>query len=396
MKFFFAFLTFFSIFSSFSPAIAQSNEQESKQKEINVVSEENAPQKDADDTKNKSNVKAKNKQSQKSNLERIEKKWLQLLEEQEEQEAPQTGTKSQNLSTPEFKEGTGLSVQKNSENTKELKKENTQENSASESLEISPALSPETDTEPPSFIKSLFRFILLSSLFITIFYFITNYLKKKSQQRGIFLHGNDLIQVLSSLPVKQGSFVQVIKVAGKYMTIGVSDRNIQFLGDLDETHVKNKIQLWESQQDAQKNEQGEEMQEDTFFTFVNKILQRLSPHAKKPLLWVTKKGNRNSFREFLFSKKNIFENDDVNLDANLEEEKVQAKNEKDLEHEKKDASGRKNNSQSHPMDIFPSTAKKDSTHHEKNSKEKRRDGLVHLLKQQRENLEKLKKTNDLA
>ena len=103
--------------------------------------------------------------------------------------------------------------------------------------------------EGPSFFSVLLRFIGLMALFVGGFYLFTRYVKRKGH--GAFLGAqSDLVEVLVSVPLVQGKFIQIVDVAGQLMVVGVSEAGVQLLSQITDGLTADKIRLWQSRRQA--------------------------------------------------------------------------------------------------------------------------------------------------
>jgi len=101
--------------------------------------------------------------------------------------------------------------------------------------------------EGPSFISVVLRFIGLMALMLGVFYYIIRMMKKKSG--GLFNSGGPM-QVLSSVPLMQGKFLQVVDLAGRILVLGVSDAGVNLILDVDDATTADKIRLWHANRPA--------------------------------------------------------------------------------------------------------------------------------------------------
>lgn len=99
------------------------------------------------------------------------------------------------------------------------------------------------EEEGPSFIGTAVRFLLLMGLMIGVFYFVTRVLKNKA---GITGPTGGPVQVLTSVPLMPGRFLQVVDMAGQMMVLGVSESGVRLLSVIDDPNVSEKLRLWHS------------------------------------------------------------------------------------------------------------------------------------------------------
>ena len=100
--------------------------------------------------------------------------------------------------------------------------------------------------EAPSFSSAALRFILFLSLLGLLLYFGLRFFRSRNQ--GLFHRGGDLVQLLVSVPLVQGKFLQIVDVAGQLLVLGVSDAGVQLLTNVSEGISADRIRLWQSRQ----------------------------------------------------------------------------------------------------------------------------------------------------
>ncbi|MCB1316111.1 MAG: FliO/MopB family protein, partial [Leptospiraceae bacterium] len=103
-----------------------------------------------------------------------------------------------------------------------------------------------TDDEAPSFFGVVFRFFGMMALMVALFYVAVRYIRKRAG--GAFVSGNnDLVELVVSVPLVQGKFLQIVDVAGKLMVLGVSDAGVQMLSTVDDGITADRIRMWQSE-----------------------------------------------------------------------------------------------------------------------------------------------------
>ncbi|GIX41088.1 MAG: hypothetical protein KatS3mg129_0821 [Leptospiraceae bacterium] len=95
--------------------------------------------------------------------------------------------------------------------------------------------------ESPSFIGIFIRFVLILGIFGISFYYVIQYFKRKNL---ILSDSFSPIQVLASIPIMSGKFLQIVDVAGQIMILGVSENNINLIQIVENSLVAEKIRLW--------------------------------------------------------------------------------------------------------------------------------------------------------
>ncbi|MFW5770304.1 MAG: FliO/MopB family protein [Spirochaetota bacterium] len=101
----------------------------------------------------------------------------------------------------------------------------------------------EPSTEEQSYGWLIFKTILILGTLVAGFYFFFQYVTKKA---GIQTVGQNVVQVLSIVPVGQNKFLQVVDMAGKILVLGVSDNNINLITEIHEKDEIDRIRLLSS------------------------------------------------------------------------------------------------------------------------------------------------------
>ena len=104
------------------------------------------------------------------------------------------------------------------------------------------------EEEGPSFFGVVLRFLALMGLMLGGFYFVMRYMKRRSGM-GFAANGSEVVQVLLSVPLVQGKFLQVVDVAGKLLVLGVSDAGVQMLTTVEDGSTVDRLRLWQSRQE---------------------------------------------------------------------------------------------------------------------------------------------------
>ena len=94
-----------------------------------------------------------------------------------------------------------------------------------------------------SFVSLILRFVGFLALMLGAFYLIVRYIKSKT---GALSGDNDLIQIIASMPLVQGKFIQVVDLAGKLLILGVSDAGVRLITQVDDARTADRIRLWQS------------------------------------------------------------------------------------------------------------------------------------------------------
>ena len=101
--------------------------------------------------------------------------------------------------------------------------------------------------EAPTLLGSALRLFFATSILLFLFYVCVSYIRKKNTR--INLGNNDLVQVIISVPLIQGKFLQIVNIAGRFFILGVSEKKIELLDIIQDVNSISKIQMWESQQE---------------------------------------------------------------------------------------------------------------------------------------------------
>ena len=132
--------------------------------------------------------------------------------------------------------------------------------------------SPEAEKEDtPSFIGTLFRFIAFLCVF-GVFAYLFLYFFQSKLQKGTH-KGDEIIELIASVPLLQGKFLQIVDIAGQLFIIGVSDKGMQLISKIEESLVADRIRLWQSEQSTLPRSSG-------MLNILNKILQGTDERVK--------------------------------------------------------------------------------------------------------------------
>ena len=97
--------------------------------------------------------------------------------------------------------------------------------------------------EDSSFVGLFLQFFGVMSVLLGGFYLVMRFLKNKTGSLG---GGNDLVQVIASVPLVQGKFIQIVDLAGKLMVLGVADSGVNMLAEIEDSRTADRIRLWQS------------------------------------------------------------------------------------------------------------------------------------------------------
>ena len=174
----------------------------------------------------------------------IGKKWIEQIHKQQNQNTKNSATPS--LNTQEER----INPKKdNNSNETTTPKQN------SEDI-INPNTVPNTDTIPevaeqdtPSFFTSILRFLFFILLLILGLYITLRLFRKRLHTHLLPNNHNELVQVILSIPLVQGKFLQIVDVAGQLLILGTSEAGIQLLSKVDDGITADRIRLWKSQEE---------------------------------------------------------------------------------------------------------------------------------------------------
>ena len=111
----------------------------------------------------------------------------------------------------------------------------------------------------------LFKTLIILGLMVGGFYYFFRFVTKKA---GIQLVGENVIQVLSIVPVGQNRYLQVVDVAGKMFVLGITENNINMITEITDREEKDRIRLMSSRSRPVKEEGGFQ---DYFFRQIGRV-----------------------------------------------------------------------------------------------------------------------------
>lgn len=97
--------------------------------------------------------------------------------------------------------------------------------------------------EEESYAWLVFKTIFVIGGLVAAFYFFFQFVTKKA---GIQVMGQDVIQVLSIVPVGQNKYLQVVDLAGKLLVLGVSDNSINLITEITSKEEIDRIRMLSS------------------------------------------------------------------------------------------------------------------------------------------------------
>lgn len=127
----------------------------------------------------------------------------------------------------------------------------------------------EPSAEEESYPWLVFKTIIVLGALVGGFYYFFRFVTRKT---GINAIGQDVIKVLSIVPVGQNKFLQVVDIAGRILILGVSDSNINLITEVCSRDEIDRIRLLSSKSSP--------VQPGGFQQYIsknlNKILNRVS------------------------------------------------------------------------------------------------------------------------
>ncbi len=98
--------------------------------------------------------------------------------------------------------------------------------------------------EGPSFFSVVFRFLGLTALMILILYAGLRFLRARG---GPLAGTGDLVQVVATVPLMQGRFLQIVDLAGQLLVLGVSDSGVHLVTEIEDSRLHDRIRLWQAE-----------------------------------------------------------------------------------------------------------------------------------------------------
>ncbi len=94
--------------------------------------------------------------------------------------------------------------------------------------------------EEESYAWMIIRTIIIMGLLIGGFYYFFRFVTKKT---GIQLRGEDVVNILSIVPIGQNKYLQVIDLAGKLLVLGITDNNITLISEITDRDEIDRIRI---------------------------------------------------------------------------------------------------------------------------------------------------------
>ena len=119
--------------------------------------------------------------------------------------------------------------------------------------------------EEESTVWMIFKTLFVLGLMVAGFYYFFRFVTKKA---GIQFMGQEVVQVLSVVPVGQNRFLQVVDLAGRILVLGIAENNINLLLEITDRDEKDRIRLMSSR--------SRPAQEIVFSEYLNKQIGRVA------------------------------------------------------------------------------------------------------------------------
>ena len=114
----------------------------------------------------------------------------------------------------------------------------------SAAAETTPELFADTGEEGPSFFSVVFRFLGMAALMILVLYAGLRLMRSRA---GPLTGTGDLVQVVATVPLMQGRFLQIVDLAGQLLVLGVSDSGVTLVQQIDDARIGDRIRLWQAE-----------------------------------------------------------------------------------------------------------------------------------------------------
>ncbi len=97
--------------------------------------------------------------------------------------------------------------------------------------------------EEESYAWMIIRTIIILGLLIGGFYYFFRFVTKKT---GMQLRGEEVVNILSIVPIGQNKYLQVVDLAGKLLVLGITDNNISLISEITEKDEIDRIRILSS------------------------------------------------------------------------------------------------------------------------------------------------------
>ena len=139
-------------------------------------------------------------------------------------------------------------------------------------------------TEEGSYAWLVIKTIIILGLIVGGFYYFFRFVTKKA---GVNVVGEDVVTVLSVVPVGQNKFLQVVDIAGKMLVLGVTDASINVVTEITEKEDRDRIRLLSSRSTVPPVGGFQE----SFMKHLGKVVQRVGSLQQHPRNFKDRKGS---------------------------------------------------------------------------------------------------------
>ncbi len=161
--------------------------------------------------------------------------------------------------------------------------------------------------EEESTVWMIFKTLFVLGLMVAGFYYFFRFVTKKA---GIQFMGQEVVQVLSIVPVGQNRYLQVVDLAGRILVLGIAENNINLLLEITDRDEKDRIRLMSSR--------SHPAQEIVFSEFLAKQIGRVTDFIQD---------RRGRKKPQAFTHENIFQEPQSGADLDyLKQQKNRLKN----------------------------------------------------------------------
>ena len=94
--------------------------------------------------------------------------------------------------------------------------------------------------EEESYAWMIIKTILILGILVGAFYYFFQFVTKKA---GINIQGEDVVRILSVVPVGQNKYIQVVDLAGKILVLGIADSGINLITEITSKEEMDRIRL---------------------------------------------------------------------------------------------------------------------------------------------------------
>jgi len=122
--------------------------------------------------------------------------------------------------------------------------------------------------EEESYAWMIFKTILILGFLVGGFYFFFRFVTKRV---GIQVLGENVINILSIVPIGQNKYLQVVDLAGKILVLGVSENGINLISEINEKDKIDQIRLLSTKNSHSKNKAGFQ---DYIMKHIGKLIDR--------------------------------------------------------------------------------------------------------------------------